>query len=398
MKILLVSSYLPFPLLNGGNIRLYNLIKELHKRHQVTLICEIRPNQSQEDVGEVEKICFKVVTVPRKKQWSLKNIVTSALSTQPFLITGHTLPEMTRAIEKELASAHYDLIHVETFYVMQNLPKTHLPVVLVEHNIEYLVYKRYTQKASFIFKPFLSIDVKKIRRAEEASWRHATAVVTVSEDERKIINQKNTFVVANGVDTKQFKQKTITKDFVHKDKTILYIGDYKWLQNRDAVGYIIKEIWPVIKENWKEEYGKVKLWIVGRHMPDGMKKLGEGDSAIAFDDNNPKSTPEIFTEADVLLAPKRVGGGTSYKTLEAMAVGTPVVTNNLGLEGLKIEKVRDILVAQSPKELAENTISLLTDKKKYQQLSQQSRQAIEKTYDWLAIVKDLEAVYSVAVQ
>ncbi len=131
MKILMVSSYLPFPLLSGGNIRLYNLLKLLSKKHKITLICERRPNQTEADVKEVEKICEKVITVERKKQWSIKNIVKTGFSLNPFIITGHQSKEMTRAIKNELEKENFDLIHVETFYVMGTLTRKSTPVLLL---------------------------------------------------------------------------------------------------------------------------------------------------------------------------------------------------------------------------------------------------------------------------
>ena len=75
MKILMVSSFLPYPLTSGGHIRLYNLIKNLSNRHNITLICEKRDYQTEEDVDEIKKICTKVITVRRKKQWSVSNIL-----------------------------------------------------------------------------------------------------------------------------------------------------------------------------------------------------------------------------------------------------------------------------------------------------------------------------------
>src|SRR6188472_94235 len=119
MKILVVSSYLPYPLHSGGHVRLYNLIKELSDKHEITLICEKRTHQTEADIKEVEKICKKVITVERKKQWSLENIAASAFSSQSFLVTGHTHSLMQEKIERELTNNPYDLIHVETFYVMQ---------------------------------------------------------------------------------------------------------------------------------------------------------------------------------------------------------------------------------------------------------------------------------------
>jgi hypothetical protein len=131
MKILMVSSYLPYPLYSGGQIRLYNLIKNLSKEHEITLICEKRPNQTVEDIEAVKTICKRVITVPRQKQWSAKNILKTGFSMDPFLIVGHTNEEFRLAIRDELVRENYELIHVETFYVYQNLPRVSIPVVLV---------------------------------------------------------------------------------------------------------------------------------------------------------------------------------------------------------------------------------------------------------------------------
>ncbi|MBI5045181.1 MAG: glycosyltransferase family 4 protein [Candidatus Levybacteria bacterium] len=388
MKILLVSSYLPYPLTNGGNIRLYNLLKFLQKTHEITLVCEIRQGQNKDDVHEVEKVCHKVYTVKRRKQWSVKNILKTAVSANSFLTTGHKLEEMSLIVSMLLSKESFDAIHVETFYVLQNVPKTTLPIILVEHNVEYLVYERFKEKASLFLKPLLTIDIEKIKRAEKQAWSRVSIVVAVSEKEKEIIGEKCKFVVPNGVDLKTFVKKKIVNSVDVKKKKILYIGDYTWIQNTDAVLYIIKFIWPLIKKNLN-----VSLWIVGKNMPATFKKIGDNDASIIFDDDNKETAVKIFSEADVLLAPKRVGGGTSYKIIEAMAVGTPVVTNSFGLEGLDFEKDKEIIVENKPEELAEEVIRVLTQKDYYRRISDQGRKAVEKKYDWIAIADKLDGVY-----
>jgi glycosyltransferase involved in cell wall biosynthesis len=401
MKILVVSSYLPYPLFNGGNIRLYNLLKYLAKEHEITLICERRENQTDADVRALEAFCKKVLTVPRRKQWSAENIFKTGTSSSPFLITGHTSQEMTDLIEEELRATKYDLIHVETFYVMQNLPATDLPIVLAEHNIEYLVYQRYAYKAPFFLRPLLMVDVRKLRRLEEVYWKKASAVIAVSEAEKAMIEtvtQKSCFLVPNGVDTSTFKPLPERQEAKENGKMLLFIGDYKWMQNRDAVTWIIKTIWPKINEKLKTENVTfaVKLWIVGRTIPDSLKAL-TSDPNIVFDENAPDNTAEIFNQADLLLAPIRVGGGTSYKILESMAVGTPVVTTSLGQEGIEVVKGRDLLVADSPEEIAKVTVEVLSNPKEYKRLSENGRKQVAKTYDWPVIAKALEKVYRAAV-
>src|SRR5579872_4279560 len=128
MRILIVSSFLPYPLHSGGHVRLYNLMKHLARHHKLTLVCEKRPNQTEKDITEVKKLCEEVYCVDRKKQWSPLNIAKTSVSTFPFLLVGHTLPEMKAILVALLRDKAFDLIHVETFYVMQNLPKTYLPI------------------------------------------------------------------------------------------------------------------------------------------------------------------------------------------------------------------------------------------------------------------------------
>lgn len=384
----MVSSYLPFPLYSGGHIRLYNLIKNLSSKHEITLICEKRNYQSERDIEEVSRICRKVITVDRKKQWSASNILKTGFSLKPFLLWGHSLGEMKEKIEKELKSNEFDLIHVETSYVMQNLPKTNLPVVLTEHNIEYLVYQRFVKKANLILRPLLFLDILKLKRAEKSLWKKANKLVAVSTREQEIMG-KDAYLVPNGVDTKKFSAKKIIKNKM--EKKVLFIGDFVWIQNRDSITYIIKNIWPKIVSKNKN----VKLWVVGRKIPDSIKQLT--DKSIIFDENAPSETELIFQEADILLSPIRIGGGTNFKILESMSCGTPVITSPLGNEGMNAKNGDEIIICNKPEEFANKALILLSDDYVYEKLSRNGRKFIEKNFDWRNIAEKLDSIYRSAV-
>lgn len=385
MKILIVSSYLPFPLFSGGQIRLYNLIKNLSEKHLITLVCEKRESQTQSDIGELLKICEKVYTVDRRKQWSGSNIFKTGFSLDPFLITGHKSPEMKKIISKLISEEKFDLIHVETFYVMQNLPKTDLPVVLVEHNIEYKVYEKFVMKSLIFARPFLYFDILKLKRIEKYYWKKATKLVAVSEIEASLMERK-VEVVPNGVDIEKFKMKKILKE--KENKKVLFIGDFKWIQNRDSIVYIIKNIWPRVVKNNPDAI----LWVVGKRIPDFVKSLK--DDSIIFDENAPNETEKIFHEADILLAPIRVGGGTNFKILESMSSGTPVITTKLGNEGIKARDNEEIIICDKPEEFSSKTSLLLTDDYLYEKISRNSRKFIEKNFDWKNIAVKLNSVYT----
>lgn len=398
MNILLVSSYLPYPLFSGGHIRLYNLIKELSKKHKIILICEKRDYQGDAEISELKKLCKKVIAVNRKKQWTIGNILKTGLSLSSFLITGHTNIQMKKEIQRELNESQFDLIHAETSYIMQNIPPIDIPLVLVEHNVEYLVYKRFADNSPLPFKPLLYIDVFKLKYWEEKMWGEATKLVAVSEIEKKIMSRirKDVVIVSNGVDINKFKP-TNDKRLKTNDKRILFIGEFKWVQNRDAIEWIIKEIWPKLRAEFIPSMTDkgIKLWVVGRNIPASIRKL-TSDKDIFFDDQAPDEAEEIFKRSDLLLAPIRVGGGTSFKILEAMSCGVPVITTSLG-NAINAKENSEILVAQSSEEFVEKIKKLLEDDKFYETISENARKLVEEKYNWEKIAQDLNNVYESVV-
>jgi glycosyltransferase involved in cell wall biosynthesis len=90
-----------------------------------------------------------------------------------------------------------------------------------------------------------------------------------------------------------------------------------------------------------------------------------------------------------LVAPLRVGGGTRLKILEAMALGTPVVSTTKGAEGLDVVNGRDLLLADSPQEMADAVCSLLADAELRARLAAAGRACVEKQYDWGVITARL---------
>jgi len=171
MKVLMLTPYLPFPPSSGGQIRSYNLIKYLSKKHSITLFSLIKDESEKKNIPELTKYCRKVKVFKRSQTpWTLRNILLTGFGPYPFLVIRNLSPRERVAIRQELAGEKYDLIHAETFYVMPHLPVTKSPVLLVEQTIEYLVYKHYvSQQAPLFLRPFLMLDVAKLKFWERIS-------------------------------------------------------------------------------------------------------------------------------------------------------------------------------------------------------------------------------------
>ena len=389
MKILMLTPYLPYPLWSGGQIRTYNLIKNLSKKHKIYLYSFIRHRSEKEHISILKNYCVTVETFFKRPPWSLTSLTLSALTFYPLVVCMYLNSALKRSITQAIENERFDLIHAETFYVMPNIPKNNIPIILAEQTIEYLVYQHYTESVGFLPKRLvMGWDVAKIRFWEKRFWQKATRVVTMSLADKKVMQDldPNLMVdlVPNGVDTSFFRQKKIKR--LTSKKTILFVGNFKWLQNREAATILIKDVWPKIKKKLPE----TRLWIVGRYPPKLILKFASDSVKIS---DNIDDIRQVYNITDVLLAPIYGPGGTRYKILESMATGIPVVTTPTGIEGIGAIHKETALTAESPDELAAETINVLTDVSLYSKLAENGRKLVEEKFNWQKITDRLDHIY-----
>ncbi len=390
MKILMLTPYLPYPLLSGGQIRTYNLLKKLSSKHQITLFSLIKNEEEKQYVKELEKYCSKVKVFKRsEKPFTLKNVFKTVSSSFPFLVIRNQAEGSLEAVKEEIAQEKYDLIHAETFYMMPHIPECQVPIILVEQTIEYLGYESYAKKAPWFLKPLLNIDVKKIRLWEKHYWQKANRLIVMSEEDRQFIgkelNKEKIDVVANGVDTKWFAEKNRQLSDV---PTILSVGTFKWLPNIEAVDFLVEKVWPLIKS----KIANANLLIVGNAPTAKVIAYGQNDPQITVA-GRVEDIRDAFQSAHVLLAPVFSGKGTRYKILEAMASGTPVVASKIAVEGLDIIDGQHVLTSNDAETLADLTAKVLNDKNLWQRLSENGKEFVAKNYDWDLISQKLDRIY-----
>ena len=233
-------------------MRIYNLLKKLTSKHEVTLFTFLR-NDSERTYFSELAFCKKIETVYRGRAWQPRYIAHSLLSTYPLLFATYAHEGLKERITEELRSNRYDLVHIEPGYVWPSLPPLSVPLVVTEHNIEYLGYKGYVERFPIVpLRPFLAIDVAKLAWWERRVWNQANRIVTVSSEDKEIISQTippdRVHVVPNGVDLSEFRYRP--KKVTSENPVFLFVGNFSWLQNRDAVKFLIGDIWPVIKRQY----------------------------------------------------------------------------------------------------------------------------------------------------
>jgi polysaccharide biosynthesis protein PslH len=392
MKILFVSAVFPYPLYSGGQVRVFNLLKRLSKKHDISLFSFIRTDDEEQYKKNVS-FCRLVTTVKRGRAWQLRYVLRAVTSSYPLLLSTYDSTRMKELIEKELQTRTYDIVHIEPGYVWPSIPTTTIPVVVSEHNIEHEVYTGFVKRFPVPFFRFLlSSDVNKLKNWEAKIWQQAAHVVAVFDGDKKkishVVDSGKISVVKNGVDLASFpfKPKTVSKN---GKITFLYVGNFAWMENRDAVFHLLKDIWPAIVER----YPQAHLRIVGKNLPENLRGMGT-ISSVSFLEHVENIQTELAL-SDIMLAPIRIGGGTKYKLLEAMASGLPVITTKFGANGLLATHDKEICIADSEEEVLQ-AIHTLVQGKRRMIIVTAARKLIEKNYSWETIADDLNRVWEEA--
>src|SRR5690606_6689229 len=134
-------------------------------------------------------------------------------------------------------------------------------------------------------------------------------------------------------------------------------GSMDWMANIDGIEYLLREVWPAVLAGGPD----ARMVVVGRNPPPGLvEEARRRGYAWTFTGWVPDTRPYVWDSA-AFVVPLRVGGGTRLKVYEAMAMGCPVISTSLGVEGLPVEDGRHCLLADTPESLAAAIVRVLHD-------------------------------------
>jgi glycosyltransferase involved in cell wall biosynthesis len=211
---------------------------------------------------------------------------------------------------------------------------------------------------------------------EREALRSFDSVIAVSERDAKQFRERyglaSVATIPTGVDLDFFAWNEPPPVDAANPPTVVFTGSMDWEANVDGVRFFLGEVWPRIQAQVPE----ARFVVVGRNPPPALVEQARAQRGVDFtgfvDDVRPYARA-----AHAFVIPLRVGGGTRIKAFEAMAMGCPVVSTAIGIEGLDVTDGEHFLQRDSAQQQADAVVELLRNAELRRKLSQQARQRVE---------------------
>ncbi|HEV8525070.1 MAG TPA: glycosyltransferase family 4 protein [Terriglobales bacterium] len=392
MKLIWVKAGGLVPPDAGGRIRSYHILRELAKKHAVTLFTFYPAHPNDLHPG-LEGIFERVITCPLpvpadRGARQLLNYLGHFPSGRPFTVSKHCHPQVADALRQALARDSYDLILCDFVFSGGVIPWDALcPKVVFTHNVEALIWHRNFQVAGNPAWKLVSwIEYKRVERFERLCLEKADHVITVSEADRQafsaFLDPRKITAIPTGVDTEYFRPSPSSE----RRNTIVFTGSMDWMPNEDAMLYFANEILPTLRKLVPD----VTIAIVGRNPSRRLRELGR-ERGMEITGRVEDIRPHAHRAA-VYVVPLRVGGGTRLKIFEAMAMGKAVVSTTVGAEGLPVTNGKDILLADDPKDFASSVAGLLRNDDDRRRLGRAARDLVAQRYGWASVAAAFEEI------
>lgn len=406
MNILWLSHLIPYPPKGGVLQRTYNMVREVGKYHDITLVAfnqesllkaslpgEEFPLAHAKDellkhVSEVLLMDIPEDSIPGGRYLTaLKAIMQNSSYNMEWLKSGVA----RRALRKLLSEKRFDAVHIDTISlcVYADIFRG-IPIVLNHHNFESEMLNSRSSKEPSLFKRlYYRFEAARLLKSEIKWCRLVELNLTCSDDDAEAMQTKigkgSYLTVPNGVDTSYFYPHTSITPI---ERSIVIVGGLSWYPNREAVEYFIRDIWPLLKS----QVPGVKVDIVGRGPTDEMLRLAEADEFFnvhGFVDD----VRDFLWSSQFYLCPIRTGGGTKLKILDALATGCCIIADPFACKGINVQNGIDVTFAHKPQDYVDSIQALLMNPEQQDNLRKAGPELIRKKYSYTGIGK----VYSDAL-
>lgn len=403
MRILVVSKYFPDNLstkVHGVHKRFRMFIDAIKEIAEIDLLYYVPfgTDTSNSSVKLFEKSLSDHFKTPIRLSLSkranntnpLSKLTSYAMGTVSFVrqpsYSGTAGPHQVESIETCLHN-NPDAIFIHKLEAMCPLIQTRLvlpPVFFDIDDIEHVALRRrirYFPKISSRLKHFFLIPALCWGEYKAIKLAHRTFVC--SDNDRDYLQSRWGF---NGVVKIPNAVEIPDSQSITSEPTLLFIGSYLYKPNIDAVEFLIKKIWPLVRQAIP-----IATLIIAGTPPDRIPSYRADTKGIRFT-GFVKELDHLYRRSRIVCAPILAGSGTRVKIIEAAAYGKPIVSTRIGAEGIEMQDGIDIFLRDDAKSFAEACVRLLNDHALSKKMGTTARSTAIKKYNQIRIKKMIQKI------
>ncbi len=384
-KIVVVKPLFPYPPNQGTRRVSLALLADLATAHEVVYICQLEDRGERRWIPEVEKLGARVVaplmpnhiSLPHKVAYKIKNRLVSRLTGTPELSLYWSNRALRSNLVRQCGELRPDLTILESWetYPLRRAI-TCGRAGLLAHDAAFRILERAVQAAADASeRARRAARLEHLKRLEVEAWKLFDGILTLTEADRETVVAELTAsgVPADRLPVIQHLPVPVPAEFFtyrrpeQSGQRIGFMGTFRADFNRDALTYILDEIWPRLRARAPE----AELRIAGNGYDGPLKTRAEREGAawLGFVDD----LEAYFASIDVLLVPLRFGGGVRIRILEALAAGLPIVATPVAVAGLTCEADEHLRVAAGAEGLVAAVLELLADPQSARALGERGR-------------------------
>jgi glycosyltransferase involved in cell wall biosynthesis len=400
MRILMLSGAYPLPPDNGAKRRILATASHFSQYHDLTLVSLRADLPSVMLSSEIHKVPWQDHVVYARVNSRLQAALIACFSKNSYGQVKYWNRNLQSVVERILTTQHFDCVWVHLlnmvtyikhcFVKSQSGQRQSLPLfVLDQHNVDEMYYRSFlTSKTNAVWKLFAMLEMFKAQHLQKRWFPRFDAILCVApEDLQKTAEYLNRhtglWLAPNGVDIEYFQPVT-QQELMKRTSILVFGGSLDVTMNQDAVRWFSHSVLPLIKQQVPD----VQFYVVGRDPPPEIRSLADRREITIT--GTVADVREYYRQATVFVVPLRIGGGTKLKTLEAMAMGLPIVSTAVGAQGLDVKSGRHLYIADSPERFTAYAVGLLKDREKAVSMGAEVRRLVERKYSWRGIMGDVD--------
>ncbi|MCB0197866.1 MAG: glycosyltransferase, partial [Anaerolineae bacterium] len=390
MRILLLTPQRPYPPHQGTTLRNFNLIKELARRHSVSLLTFLEPDQNSTDHGPLLDFCQQIETVSVPQRTTQNRLQQMMTTSRPDMSWRLWSPVFAEKLTRYLDDHTFDVVEIEGIEMTPYLDiiKAAQPrplIVYDAHNAEWILQKRafmadIKTPSRWVAALYSWIQWHRLYRYEANVMKQVDHTIAMSYPDKAALHEitpnVSITVVPNGVDLDAYRH--FRGDPIHFD--LVFTGKMDFRPNIDAALWFGQHVLPLIQTARPQ----TTFAIVGQrpHARLDVLRDNPGITITGYvDDIRP-----YIAGATIYVVPLRVGGGTRLKIMEALAMGKPIVSTSVGAEGFPVVNGKELILADEPATFAQAVVKLISNPMRRLELGRTGRALAHANYGWETLV------------